>query len=88
MVCWVRMQGVYVDGVVFTEDLKKRAQHRLRVLREDKRQARKQHDAERKSYGQCESSGSLATSFLFFTSMQSAQRIKMQQTIWQHPEKK
>ena len=66
MVCWVRMQGVYVDGVVFTEDLKKRAQHRLRVLREDKRQARKQHDAERKSYGQCESSGSLATSFLFF----------------------
>ena len=39
--------------VALTEDLKKRAQHRLKVMREDKRQARKQHDAERKSYGQC-----------------------------------
>ena len=63
--CWVRVQGVYVDGVVLTEDLKKRVQHRLRVLREDKRQARKQHDAERKSYGQCESSGGLATFFFY-----------------------
>ena len=66
-VCRVRVQGVYVDGVVLTEDLKKRVQHRLRVLREDKRQARKQHDAERKSYGQCESSCGLAT--LFFLSL-------------------
>ena len=85
MVCWVRMQGVYVDGVVFTEDLKKRAQHRLRVLREDKRQARKQHDAERKSYGQCESSGSLATFFFFFfTSMQSAQVAGHWESVTDH----